>query len=383
MRSIFLEPAWKLPISYSELAKSPPENYEVLHDSGGEQVIKSVSGHDSSHLLQAAVARILPVQLLISQMRSLKGNSADLTYAVAHVSMKAKPWVLDMETDLPVQLVGNDKQFALTKRYVRALILSAFCKKVICWVEAGRQAFIESFDDVEDKVVCVNWCVPRRSIRRKIPSKRVKLLFVNSGNINTAEHFLAKGGREVVHAYNILKKEFPDLELVLRSGMSRKIEKICSQLPDVKVIRSVIPWPELQEEWTSSDIFVMPNHSNTPSTIFLDAMSYGLPIVTTDVWANCEVVEDNKSGLIVEHRNSKKYVRRNILDFSSRDYRASLYHLDEGLVMGLVSKLRTLIKDAKLREELGNYGLKQIEGGRFSVEQRNERLKRVLDSCHV
>ena len=64
-------------------------------------------------------------------------------------------------------------------------------------------------------------------------------------------------------------------------------------------------------------------------------MSYGLPCISTNEGAISEIIDDGKTGFIVDKDNPQM----------------------------LAEKLEVLIKDAALRQEMGNAGKKKFEEG--------------------
>ena len=69
-----------------------------------------------------------------------------------------------------------------------------------------------------------------------------------------------------------------------------------------------------------ADIFLYPTNV-TPANVFLDAMSYELPIVTTDVWGNQEIVADGKIGVIVPHPTARKFTDGCVVHFDSPEFK--------------------------------------------------------------
>ena len=87
--------------------------------------------------------------------------------------------------------------------------------------------------------------------------------------------------------------------------------------------------------YANSDIFVFPTfyHNECFPLVLLEAMSYGLPCVSTNEGAIREIIDDGITGYIVEKNNPQI----------------------------LADKLELLIKDATLRQKMGNEGKKKFE----------------------
>jgi glycosyltransferase involved in cell wall biosynthesis len=126
----------------------------------------------------------------------------------------------------------------------------------------------------------------------------------------------------------------------------------------------------------------MPSYIGVASSI-LEAMSYELPVVTTDVYHQPEVVEDGRTGLLV--RKSEQvpwYINGSIPnDPLQPSFQRAIRTVDHRLVRRLVEKLSVLIENPELRRNMGAAGRWEVEHGKFSIARRNERLKRVLDEC--
>jgi glycosyltransferase involved in cell wall biosynthesis len=80
-------------------------------------------------------------------------------------------------------------------------------------------------------------------------------------------------------------------ELVLRSGLREKV-MVLGERDDVPDILA------------ASDLFVLPSFWEGISIALLEAMSYGLPVVATDVPGNREVLGSEENGLLVSPQDS-------------------------------------------------------------------------------
>lgn len=85
---------------------------------------------------------------------------------------------------------------------------------------------------------------------------------------------------------------FGDVDLyrqrVAAAGLAPRIE-ICGWTPE----------PQVRQWLAEADIFALPSHSEGMSMAVLEAMAFGLAVITTPVGANAEAVVDGESGLLV------------------------------------------------------------------------------------
>jgi len=81
----------------------------------------------------------------------------------------------------------------------------------------------------------------------------------------------------------------PDLEaMVHKLGLQANVRFLGARLPD-----------ELPEILSAADVFVLSTRAEGWANVFLEAMACGLPVVTTDVGGNREVVSHAGLGKIV------------------------------------------------------------------------------------
>lgn len=350
-----------------------------------ENSFRWASRFDWAYDIQAWLGTRIPLPLIKSRLEKFRRppSQSNLTYALMHLVFRQEPWVLDMQCEAPHMLVWMRCSEGQKHKYVEQVtkvLALPWCKKVICWTEAGRNAFLSWLGcELEKKIEVVSWGVPRRDFAKRYDDRKVKLLFVNSGNINTMAHFNRKGGSEVLQAFLRLSRRYGNLELVVRSGMPGDLKRKYEALGSMRILDKPVPWEELEQEWKSADIFVLPTRV-TPASVFLDAMSYELPIVTTDVWGNPELVEDGRTGLLVPYPRASEYIRDWIPYYDSR-HEGTFKEPDPGLIRGLVDRLSLLIENPELRRKMGRAARREVDKGRFSIDKRNEKLKRILDEA--
>lgn len=384
-KRIFLEPLWKLRQEYYALIQHPPEGYRFLvRETAVERAARKLAKASWAYTILLSLSKVLPMQLLKPWWERFKRvpDGVDLTYAVVHPVFRKESWVMDMCGEQPHLLVGNEAMFRRFRWLLRKLLASDCCRKVIYHVEIGKKALLTSLEapELEDKVQVIYPAVPKKSFAKQNDNGPVRLLFVGSANIEAEGSFRAKGGFILVEAFLHLRQRFPDLELVIRSRVPPDVRKRCAGVTNLRLIEETLRWEELERGFIEADIFVCPAHM-TPSITFVDAMSYHLPVVTTDVWSNPELVEDGRTGLLVHHPQAHRYIRNFVAHNDWPEFKEVINQVDARLVEGIVDKVAMLVQNPELRRQMGSAGGWEVEHGKFSLEKRNEKLKRILDEA--
>jgi glycosyltransferase involved in cell wall biosynthesis len=89
---------------------------------------------------------------------------------------------------------------------------------------------------------------------------------------------------------------------------------------------------ELEEEYRNCSIFIAPSRYESFGLIYAEAMSFGKPVIGTNVGGIPEVIENNKSGFLCENKCVKDFVRA----------------------------LSTLLENKELRKGMGAYARKLV-----------------------
>jgi len=372
VKRVFVEPAWKLPLYTYELNENPPKGYTFVIPVRSGRPIFSNSYSQLLYDLQAGFSRITPLQLGISMIRSLSSRSVDLTWSLTHVRFHDSPWILDMATEQPHLLISPYAKIKGYRTLIRRYLLKKSCRKIICWCKIGKDAILSAYgQDLEDKVVAMYWGVSKKDYTKSAISQKINILFINSGNMNNEQHFVDKGGLELLKAIKILMNNYKNFSIMIRSGLDIGLKNAFSKFQNIRIIDAMLSREELDAIWRAGDLFVMPNRYNTPAKVFLEAMSYGLPIITTDIWANPELVRHGETGLLVRHPYTSTYNKCLSPNMTNKP--------NESIVKGLVEAISYLLEDESLRVKMGKKARSLVDNGPFSIESRNERLSRVLD----
>lgn len=392
IKRVFLEgrsSSWGLHSLYNELIYFPPDGYKfvVAADRG------TVSSQEVIYLLNRKLVKLYGTKVLYDHIRPIayylhnrldnrsKPEGVDLTYASQHVVFRREPWVVDLEHSRALVAYGKTR---VLKRAIEKVLGSDYCRKILPWTEMGKKTLLCCFDcrGFEEKIEVVNLAVHPKRFRKKFSDNKIKLLFVGTANrVNVNDSFAIKGGNEVLMAFEKLRTRFKRLELVVRSYVPPDVKERYAGLKDLRIIDRIVPWEVLDKEFRTADIFLFPGHS-TPGMVILDAMSYELPIIATNVWANKELVREGTTGFLIGGSSKVRYHDENFVPlWGEPTFMKNIRQADARMVNELVEKISILIENEKLRRSMGRAARKEIENGKFSVMTRNRKLKSIFDEA--
>ncbi len=384
MKTVLFKPLWKLRPEYYDLVKNPPAGYRFVHrKSSLERTSVALNKTGWAFAGLEAVNQIVPVHLLRSFVdRFDRPDGADLVYAVMRLYWRRDPWVVDFLGEQPHVIVGRERMFALYRPLVRKALRSPSCKKIIYDVEAGKQALLQLLGTPElaEKIAVVYPATPGKEFVKPDRQGPVQLLFVGSANIDNSNQFETKGGRILLEAFLRLRERYEGLGLVVRSAVPGDVRERFRSVPGLTIIENSLPLEELERHFKEADIFVAPVHT-VPSKTLVQAMSYELPIVMTDVWSAPELLEDGRTGILMHHPTAHTFSDGYVVHFDSPAYRRVLATVSPELVQQTVEKVSLLIEDPELRRRIGRAARREVEEGKFSIQRRNATLKRVLDEA--
>jgi len=404
-RQVFFEPTGKLHPSFRYLLDFPPAGYEYRLPSGWwKALLRPLERTDVIYHNLWRLSPYVPLMLVKSKLDGVFQKPPPrtvLTFAISHVVTRDEPWVLFAEW--VHMLVGWDiHKLREQKENLERLLASPNCRKILTWCEPARQSFLHHLDcsQFADKIDVLPLAAPSRKFTRSFREDRVRLLFVGSAHASTGlaarlgtkgdvYDFHIKGGKEVLAAFARLRSRYPFLELTMRAAVPAAYRRAYARLPGVRFLVQRLSWQELEQEFLSADIYVFPCHQTPPWGSILDAMSFELPVVTTDVYSNDELVEDGVTGFLVKPSSLVNYYDpdepymppMNTTPRRREEFLRAIQQVDEGTVNDLVEKLSTLVEDADLRRRMGRSARWEVDEGSHSIQHRNRKLKAIYDEA--
>jgi glycosyltransferase involved in cell wall biosynthesis len=224
----------------------------------------------------------------------------------------------------------------LKSRMIRGAIQKV--KAYVTWSEWAKGPLVQEYGAPADLVHVItpgSDLTAFSSSRERDYLEKVRVLFVG-GN------FQRKGGEQLVEAARERRlKGRIELHLVTN-------DPTATEGPDIFVHRGLTSNSEpLHRLFATSHIFALPTFADCLAMVLGEAMASSLPVITTNVDAHSEAIQDGVNGLIVKPRDA----------------------------IGLVDALEKLVEDNGLRKSMG-------AAGRETAEERFDAQKnafRILD----
>ena len=115
-----------------------------------------------------------------------------------------------------------------------------------------------------------------------------------------------KGLKYLIEAFKDVQVNFPKTRLIIAGeGPERKsLEKMIKNLELGKKVLLLGNRGDIPFILKAADLFVLPSISEAFGLVLLEAMASKLPIIATNTGGIPEIIEDQKSGIIVEQKNS-------------------------------------------------------------------------------
>ncbi len=271
--------------------------------------------------------------------------------------------------------------------FLKKYLLSNRCKFVFCMSKASKKSVINTLNIPKnkfDKFKVIYPVLKPSKFKRDYDPSIVKLLFVSSiHKSDLGFNFYMKGGKLTLQAFSELKKKYNNIELNYKGYVPKHHKNELKGISGIKFY-SYLTNKELSELYKTSDIFIFPTYGDTFGFTFIEAMAYGLPIVTiNNNFATPELVLDKISGFVVKSSQKfMKYPFGNIYPkwINEKKWLNNIKKEDDLIgLKNIVRKLELLITNSKLRQEFGKNALKRLIDGDLSVKQRNYKMYELFN----
>lgn len=360
---IFLQYPWKFPDSpyYKYLTEYPPKGTTYINVKRGKLgVITSKRKFVvANKLKQATRQSASKLHLSIPNAHlTLTKQEYDLIHCAHCLSLNKKPWVADFEAAWQFW-IGKSNRLSIES--IKRILLSKYCKKIMPWTYATKKQILKFFPNrkIEEKIEAVYPAVPLPKIKKRVKKDFLGLLFIG-------RYFYGKGGLITLEVFHRLLREYDNLKCFFISPVPKEIK--ANYLHKNLIFYELIPQEKLFKKiYPLCDIFVCPGFSDSFGFNFLEAMSFGLPVITVDGFARKEIIENGKTGFIV-----KKGEKIEVTKIGKNE---------KEIIHSLIKKVEKLIENPTLRKKISQNCIKEIKKGKFSIKRRNKKLKKIYEEA--
>lgn len=203
-----------------------------------------------------------------------------------------KPFVIELDNPY-ILTFYNYFAFKLYKPIIKWLLNSKKCKKIVCISEACRQTFLKEMGGwFEDKTVIL---YPRmKDLNQNINRKddKIKFIFVWLQARLKWLYELLEAFHKIDSTAIVLEVIWvKDIFLEKKYHADVRIQFLW-QIPRKDIVGRYLPW---------ADVLVFPTYFESFGIVALEALSCGLWIITTNLFALPEVCKDGYNGKILKH----------------------------------------------------------------------------------
>jgi glycosyltransferase involved in cell wall biosynthesis len=356
---VYLQYPWKFPDSpyYKYLIDNSPKEIFYLNIKRERGVITNIKMFKALTKIKSKIRKFADTfKLPIPNAHFTKSlKNYDLIHCAHCLSLNRGPWVADMESVWSMWIGGKNTR--LGRYLVGKILRSKSCKKIMPWTRRTEKEILEIYPDLKDKLEIVYPAVPVQNFIKK-RDKKITILYAT-------RHFYLKGGLVALEVFSELKRKYGDkIELIFVSDNCS--EDLKDKYPLIN-IQGMVSSEKLREYYKKADIFFYPSFVDTFGFAILEAMSYGLPIVSIENdEIRKELIEDGKNGFLVKtHLKWKDQSKK-------KSYK---------LIKDLIKLFELLINDVNLQKKISKFNIEEIKNGKFSIKRRNKKLKRIYEEA--
>ena len=203
-----------------------------------------------------------------------------------------------------------------------------------------KKQLIEDFKVREDKITVVPIYVPLDPSGYKNPTgQRGNFIFLTVGRLVPVKNIEMQ-----IKAMSNLRGKFKNIELwIIGEGSEREELQVTSDKLQVgDKIKFLGYQDDLSSFYQQADCFLLTSDQEGYGMVIIEAASYGLPIIMTDVGCAGEFIKDKENGVIIPIKDQEALENNMAELIKNGDLRAELGNNAQESVKSLLSKEETL-----------------------------------------
>ena len=137
-----------------------------------------------------------------------------------------------------------------------------------------------------------------------------------------------KGINELVEVFTELSLKYKNIKLLLIGDYKDELDSISAKSMQLIDKNDSIIYLEFQEDIREylaiTNLFVLPSYREGLPNVLIEAGSYGIPLMATNINGCNEIIEDNINGMLVEKKNKQELKNGIEKFFTDKEYYNSI-----------------------------------------------------------
>jgi len=271
-------------------------NPGIIDDRKGAQVSADYS---KARKLRMSWRQKLP--LLNIKMRP-RGIPQDAVVYVWGALIVSGSFIVDL--DNPWSLVGyNLRAMPFYRLLIKSVLLSDRCVDIRCMSEACQKSLRKLFGEGVFEKSNVYYPYMEQSIKaiEVQESEMCRFLFIGT-------QFEIKGGEALLRAFKKVYEQNKNSRLDIITHLPGQFSTLAGDCDGVHIHEACFTRNEIHSKFmTKADVLIHPTYVDSFGMVVLEALSYGMAIIATDVYAIPEMVQDGVNGNLISAPISNWY----------------------------------------------------------------------------
>jgi glycosyltransferase involved in cell wall biosynthesis len=359
-----------------ETIANPPEGFQFLSQQSLDEMDPDykLSNREKRLGFMTVVENILWYNHFIPKkfLKNIQG-----IYSPGKIIVNRFPWFLEID-NIAAIVFYRPRLLKLFKPLISFYLSSSYCRGIVCISKAaakGMKSFFTS-KKIQSKIHVVYPYVknPNSIIKS---GKKVHLLFIST-------KFYIKGGKEIIQALkNIDRDDFIFDFIIKKSDLHLEDLQFLESDSRVNVIEANLSKEKIREKYYSkADILVMPTYRDSFGMVYLEALSYGLILISTDQFNMPELIKHNKTGFLIKpplYYFDKKTNLPDVRWWSNLDEYVESTEFAT-VTSSLLDVLNKLLSNKQKMIDM-RFAAKDFFNESFNEANRKKRLQKVLKKC--
>ncbi len=246
------------------------------------------------------------IKIFILSKKILKREKYDLItvqdpYYLALVGLLLKK---QFKIGLEIQVHGWEKFYGLRKFIAKYALLKADSIRTVS--QRLKRELIEKFGVREEKIIVVPIYVGISNLKSQISNhdkNRNKFIFLTVGRLVPVKNIGLQ-----IEAMKEVIREYPSTELWI-AGEGQEKPNLKNQISNLNLENNIkmFGWQnDVSKFYNEADAFLLTSNYEGWGMVVIEAASYGLPIIMTDVGCAGELIKNEESGIVIPVGDSKK-----------------------------------------------------------------------------